>query len=104
MEKPDVLEIFIYNLLEECGEKKIHTYTNSYVDEQQSSEGRSKAQKRFWRADWIFFSRPHLARFFPRPSGVTTCNGKQRVRGTNHRGTVALRAQAHSIHSPTNAP
>lgn len=36
-------------------------------------------QKRFWRADWIFFSRPHLARFFPRPSGVTTCNEKQRA-------------------------
>lgn len=41
------------------------------------------AQKRFWRAVWMFFSRPHLARFFPRPSGVTTCN--QKSHGTSHR-------------------
>lgn len=37
------------------------------------------AQKRFWRADWIFFSRPHLARFFPCPSGVCTCKQKPRA-------------------------
>lgn len=67
--------------------RKIHTYTYRYLYEQQSSEGYSKAQKRFWRADWIFFSSPHLARFFPRPSGVTTCKGKQRVHGTIYRGT-----------------
>lgn len=81
MENPEVLETSIYNLPEECGEKKIHTSTYRYLYEQWSSEGCSKAQKRFWRADWIFFSSPHLARFFPRPSGVTTCNEKQRVHG-----------------------
>lgn len=72
------------------------------VYEQCSSEGCSRAQKRFWRADWIFFSRPHLARFFPRPSGVTTCNGKQRVHGTSYGGTVVLRTSAHSIHHLIN--
>lgn len=52
------------------------------------------AQKRFWRADWIFFSRPHFARFFPCPSGVCTCKQKPRAMAS---GTGKLCAGAMRI-------